>query len=271
MGHPLLGYDIKERKLLINEEEAVVVKLIYERFIETESCTLIADELNRKGCRSKPRPQDKGKNKGEKLYDRKAIRRILENPYYKGYVTHKGEIYKGQHEAIVDEESWNKVQEIFSKNKWNMPRKRSSPYPLKGLLKCGVCGAIMRPTACNNNGLKYRYYTCNNHIRFKSCKSAVRNVPAEGIEEKVVEEVLMKLKSPEIMLKIQELANENAVDEKQLRSSLEKLSETWTYLYPQEQMRIMNLLINFIELREDGLNIQMNMDGFNTLLLGLGV
>ncbi|GHT94779.1 hypothetical protein FACS1894122_11740 [Alphaproteobacteria bacterium] len=80
----------------------------------------------------------------------------------------------------------------------------------------------------------------------------------------------VKLKSLEVMLKIQELAKENAVDEKQLRSSLENLGETWKYLYPQEQSRIMRLLINFIELRENGLNIQMNMNGFNTLLLGLG-
>ncbi|GHT92024.1 integrase [Alphaproteobacteria bacterium] len=269
-GYPILGYDIKERKLLINEEEAVVIKLIYERFIETESCTLIADELNRKGCRSKPRPQDKGKNKGEKLYDPKAIRRILENPYYKGYVTHKGELYKGQHEAIIAEETWSKVQEIFSKNKSTKHQKKSSPYPLKGLLKCGTCGATMSPTACNNHGLKYRYYTCNNHIRFKRCNSAVKNVPADSIESRVIEEVLQKLKSPEVMLKIQELAKENTVDEKQLQTSLQNLSETWTYLYPQEQMRIMKLLVDFIEIKEDSLNIQMNMDGFNTLLLGLG-
>ena len=80
-GYPLLGYDIKNRKLVINEEEAKVVNLVYKRYIETESCTLIADELNRNGYRSKPRPHAKGKNKGGKLYDRKAIRRILENPH----------------------------------------------------------------------------------------------------------------------------------------------------------------------------------------------
>jgi hypothetical protein len=129
----------------------------------------------------------------------------------------------------------------------------------------------MTPTACNNHGLKYRYYTCSNHIRFKSCKSAVRNVPAEGIEAKVVDEILLKLKSPEVMLKIHELAKENAVNRVQLQSSLRNISETRTYLYPQEQTRIMQLPVNFIELKEDGLNIQMNLNGFNTLLFGLGV
>jgi hypothetical protein len=198
------------------------------------------------------------------------VRRILENQHYRGHITHKGEIYKGQHDAIINEETWLKVQEIFTKNKNTKHQKKSSPYPLKGLLKCGSCGATMTPTCGNSRGLKYRYYTCNTHFRSKSCEFPFRNVPAEGLEARVVEEVLLKLKSPEVMLKIHELAKENTLDETHLQSSLKNLAETWKYLYPQEQSRIMKLLVNFIELRENGLNIQMNMDGFNELLFGLG-
>lgn len=128
----------------------------------------------------------------------------------------------------------------------------------------------MTPTCCNNHGLKYRYYTCNRYFRSKSRELPLKNVPAEELESRVVEEILVKLKSPEVMLKIQDLSKENAVDEAQLRLSLENISEIWKYLYPQEQSRIMKLLINFIELREDGLNIQMDMDGFNALLFALG-
>jgi hypothetical protein len=67
-----------------------------------------------------------------------------------------------------------------------------------------------------------------------------------------------------------QLAKENAADETQLQLSLRNLSETWKYLYPQEQSRIMKMLVNSIDLKENGLNIQMNLDGFNALLLGLG-
>ncbi|GHT99107.1 hypothetical protein FACS1894126_5120 [Alphaproteobacteria bacterium] len=169
------------------------------------------------------------------MYNKKTVRRILENPYYKGYVTHKGELYEGQHEAIIVEEIWSKVQEIFEKNKSTKHQKKSSPYPLKGLLKCGACGATMTPTSCNNHGLKYRYYTCNTHFRSNNCAFPLRNVPAEGLEARVIDEVILKLKSPEVMLKIQELAKENAVDEKQLRSSLENLGETWKYLVVPEE------------------------------------
>jgi hypothetical protein len=271
-GYPMLGYDIKERKLLINEEEAKVVKLIYDRFIETESITVLVSELNRSGYRSKPHFHNhkEGRNNGDKLYNKNTARRILENQHYRGYITHKGEIYKGQHEAIIDEEIWLKVQEIIAKNKNTKHQKKSSPYSLKGLLKCGSCGATMTPTCGNSHGLKYRYYTCNTHFRSKGCAFSLKNVPAETLERNVVDEILLKLKSPEVTLKVQELARENAVDEAQLQSSLKNLGETWKYLYPQEQLRVMRLLINFIEIKETGLNIQMNMDGFNELLFGLG-
>jgi chromosome segregation and condensation protein ScpB len=95
-------------------------------------------------------------------------------------------------------------------------------------------------------------------------------VSAEELEARVLEEVLQKLKSPEVLLKIQELAQENEMNDVQLQSSLNNIGETWKYLYPQEQAKIMKLLINFVELRENGINIQMNMDGFNALLFGLG-
>jgi DNA invertase Pin-like site-specific DNA recombinase len=271
-GYPMLGYDIIERKLVINEEEANVVKFIYDRFIETESCTLIVTELNRRGFRSKPHfhNHSKSRNNGSKLYSKTTVRRILENQHYRGYITHKGEVYKGQHEAIIDEETWLKVQEIFEKNKNTKHQKKSSPYFLKGLVKCGGCGATMTPTCGNSRGLKYRYYTCNTHFRSRNCWFPFRNVPAEELEARVLEEVLQKLKSPEVLLKIHELANENETNDTQLQSSLNNIGETWKYLYPQEQAKIMKLLINFIELKEDGINIQMNMDGFNTLLFGLG-
>ncbi len=139
-GYPMLGYDITDRKLVINEEEAKVVKMIYDRFIETESCTVIVNELNRNGYRSKSRTHTDKRNNGEKLYSKTTVRRILEKPYYKGDVSHKGNLYKGLHEAIIDEDIWSKVQKIFAKNKNTKHQKKLSPYPLKGLLKCGCCG-----------------------------------------------------------------------------------------------------------------------------------
>ena len=87
-GYPMLGYACKSRKLVINEDEAQVVKFIYEQFQMTESCS----HCNGKVC-------------GGRLYAPLQVRRILTSPYYKRYVTHKGSVYQGEHEAIIDEET----------------------------------------------------------------------------------------------------------------------------------------------------------------------
>lgn len=181
-GFPPLGYDVKNRKLLINEEESEVVKIIYKRFIETESCRKVADELNKAGHRTKA-----SKSKGGKLFNPNCVRNILLNVQYKGYVKHGNNLYKGEHEAIIDEETWDKVQEIFKSNDAHRKRYATrSPAMLKGLLTCRVCDCGMVPTSGNNHGLTYRYYACNNHLKSRTCRSIMKIVPAEEIESRVV-------------------------------------------------------------------------------------
>jgi DNA invertase Pin-like site-specific DNA recombinase len=107
-GHPPLGYDVKDRKLVVNEGEAAIVKLIYKRFLETESCRKIADELNKAKYSTKS-----VKTYGGKLFDPNCVRKILLNIQYKGYVRHKDNVYKGEQEAIIEEKVWDNVQKIF--------------------------------------------------------------------------------------------------------------------------------------------------------------
>ncbi|MDR3030844.1 MAG: recombinase family protein, partial [Holosporales bacterium] len=114
-GYPLLGYDCKDRKLVVNEEEAKVVRFIYEQFQLLESCTMVSDALNRSGYRTKLRKHVNGQNCGGKLYASKDVRRILQNPYYKGCVTHKDNVYQGKHQAIIEESVWDHVQTLFKK------------------------------------------------------------------------------------------------------------------------------------------------------------
>lgn len=85
---------------------------IFHQFEATESCTEVADELNRQGFKTKERNT---KRIGGCPFSCKNVRRILQNPYYKGYVTHKDQVYKGEHEAMIDEATWKRIQTIFQK------------------------------------------------------------------------------------------------------------------------------------------------------------
>ncbi len=111
-----LGYKVKERNLVINKEEAPIIKFIYDKFVKTESYFLVTDLLNKSGHRTKVRHLKSGRTTGGGLFQPDAVLHILRNPYYKGYVTHKGQVYPGKHEAIIPEEQWELVQEIFKKS-----------------------------------------------------------------------------------------------------------------------------------------------------------
>lgn len=244
-GYPPLGYDCKDRKLVINEQEAEVVRFVYEQFQIMESCTAVSDALNRNGYRTKLRAHTNGRNAGNKLYAPKDVRRILTNPCYKGYVTHKENVYPGEHEAIVNEPIWDYVQTLFKK--YNQDARKSyrsaSSSFLKGFIKCQKCDVAMTPTYAYNHGLRYRYYACSNHIRHKSCESVFKTIPAEDVEEKVIEEIVRTIRSPEILTNITRLADEHAEISKQnLVMALKNLNDVWACLYPTEQQKIVSVL-----------------------------
>ncbi len=201
---------------------------------------------------------------------------MLTNPHYKGYVTHKGEIYKGEHQAIIDEKVWDHIQTIFRKIDSNQRKAYNSSTPsfLKGIFKCEKCGTAMTPSFSYNHGLRYRYYTCSNHIKHKSCLSKFKRVPAEDIEQKVSEEIIKILRSPEIVMNINKLAEKDItvsqdVLRENLTSALNNLTEVWTYLYPIEQQKICKMLIDVVTISDSGLKIKMNFDGFDKIMMEL--
>ena len=126
----------------------------------------------------------------------------------------------------------------------------------------------MTPSYAYNHGLRYRYYTCSNHIKHKSCLSEFKRVPAEEIEQKVSEEIIKILRSPEIIMNLNKLVAENrTLNKENLLSALNNLTEVWTYLYPMEQQKICKMLVNEISISDSGLVLKMNFDGFDKVML----
>ncbi len=273
-GYPMLGYDVKDRKLVINKEEAKVVKFIYEQFDMTESCTMVTDKLNRRGYRTKLREHVSGnRNGGGKLFTQKDVRRILTNPYYKGYVTHKGEMYKGEHEAIIPEDEWNRIQGLFKKYDQDGRKAyaTSTPSFLKGILKCAKCKAAMTPTYAYNHGLRYRYYVCSNHLRNKSCVSAFKTISADEIEQQMLNEIFKILSSPEVIMNINRIiesdkASSPEILKENIVSALNNLTEVWSFLYPSEQQKVSKMLLDEVSLADNGINVKMNLEGFDRVL-----
>ena len=111
MGGTLpFGYDVCERKLVINPQEAAQVKMIFELYLELGCVAKLKTRLDGDGWRSKVKISQLGQKSGGGPYSRGALYCLLQNPLYVGKVRHREVIYAGEHEAIIPEQLWNKVQ-----------------------------------------------------------------------------------------------------------------------------------------------------------------
>ncbi len=199
-GTPPLGYDVRDRKLVVNETETELVRLIFNRFLRVGSATKLAQELRRAGHSTKSWTTQDGRRRPGKPIDKGAIYKILGNRIYLGEVVHKGTSYPGEHEAVIDRPTWDKVHAILAENavaRSNRSRAQT-PALLRGLI-FAPGGHAMTPTHTRKAGKLYRYYVETDAIRQGYSECPVRSVPAAEVEEAVVSQVRHLLRTPEII------------------------------------------------------------------------
>ena len=161
-GHPPLGYDVRDRKLVVNPAEAELVRLIFRRFLDLGSALLLIRELNAQGHRTKSWTTQAGTFREGRPFDKGTLYKILRNRTYLGEAVHKGKSYPGEHEPIIDRATWDRVHEVLASNarrRGNEARART-PAPLRGLMRCTHCSSAMTPTHTRRRGRLYRYYVC---------------------------------------------------------------------------------------------------------------
>lgn len=273
-GNPPLGYDPKDRELHINAKEAETVKLIYQQFLELESITEVTRFMNREGYKSKNWTSQTDKVYQGKKFNKNMIRYILQNPIYAGKIAHKGNIYQGKHQEIIEPETWEKVQTIFAtpESKIAKPTARvSAPPMLKGIFFCDCCGSSMTPSySMKKNGTRYRYYSCSNKLRGVNENCQVKNISAAEVEGLVTAQILQLIKSPEIVTAViaQNSTNNNAeeiLSNEQIINALKDTSKVWDELFPIEQARLTRLFIRQVTIKPTGINIQIYNEGLHLL------
>jgi site-specific DNA recombinase len=108
-----LGYEVHERRLMVNQSEAETVREIFRCYLELGCVRLLMEELNRRGIRSKVRVAKNGKTSGGNSFSRGALYVLLSNPIYIGEIRHKGVRHPGLHEPVVDRELWERTQRLL--------------------------------------------------------------------------------------------------------------------------------------------------------------
>ena len=253
-GYVPLGYDVVDRKLVVNEEEAAKVRMVFERFVEVGSATVLARELRNDGFRSKQGA----------LIDKGYLYRLLNNRVYRGEAVHKGKAYAGEHKAIIDTRLWEQVHDIMGES----PRKRANNTRtqtsalLKGLLFTAT-GAAMTPSSTKKGTRRYRYYVSMDLLKNRETPEdgIPRRLPADTAEAAVVAEIRRVLRTPETAANVISALGRDDIPEADVIAALRDFPELWIQLFPAEQARIIQLLVRRVTVTAEGLVIDLRTDG----------
>ena len=260
-GFVPMGYDVIDRKLVVNEAEAAMVRHMFQRFVELGSATTLTRELVTKGTLNKRgKPVDKG-----------FLYKLFRNRLYLGEAVHKGTSYPGEHQAIITPELWDQVHAILQES----PRQRAAntrtqtPALLKGLIFTDR-GIAMTPTVTKKGSRHYRYYTSMDAIRNRACEgrdSFVR-LNAGMVEGAVIQHIRELLRSPEVVTRAvaSAKAKDPEADETDVVTALANFDKLWESLFPAEQARTARILINRVTVSQQGLTVDLRTEGLGSII-----
>jgi len=188
VGGPVpLGYAAVDKKILVVPAEAAAVRTIFARYLELGSVRALAEDLDRRGIRSKPRRRSTGRTVGGGRFGVGALAYLLKNRFYIGELVYRGEVHHGEHEPILDSALFEAVgAKLAAQAVERRCRLRGLPAILSGRL-FDHRGNRMSPTHANKRGARYRYYVSQAVLQGKPPPPGlVSRVPAAEIEALVV-------------------------------------------------------------------------------------
>src|SRR6267143_1021546 len=197
-----LGYDASERTLIINSAEAETVRCIFTLYHELGCVRRVKEEADRLGLSTKRSTTAGGIERGGKPFSRGHIYQLLSNPIYIGEIAHKGQLYPGQHPALIDTETWTAVRDQLATNATNHRRRADAAEPslLAGVL-VEARGERFTPSHAVKRGRRYRYYVSAALITEAGTDRAHGwRLQAQEIEDTVIRVLADALTSPAMVL-----------------------------------------------------------------------
>jgi len=251
-----LGYDVQDRKLVVNQSEAETVRHIFRRYAELKSVLALKEDLDADGIVSKARLDRFGHAKGGVPIARGALYLMLQNRIYRGEIVHKDTSYPGLHEPIVDQTLWDEVQAALAENRVEQTTRSKAVEPslLAGLVYDNS-GERMSPTHANKKGTRYRYYVSQSLIkrgRPKASGSACR-VPAADLEGIVEDRICALLRDETAMLEV--AGSTTVAMRKSLIENDYDLARRWPALPASAKRPILHAVIAQIDVRAETVDI----------------
>ena len=267
-GQVPLGYDTKDKKLVINELEAKTIQHIYRRYLVLKNVRALKAELDSDGYVSKLRDTKRGPSGGTSFY-RGALYTILKNPIYIGKVKHHITVYPGNHKAIVDGSLWNQVQDQLKANRAQNKRRTHAKAPslLTGLLYDDQ-GNVMSPSHGNKSkNRRYRYYVSQATLKFQGNRTgSVERVSAHAIEDLVVQEFIALLQDGPQFLDIFN-ANPLPINKQSfLLDQAQKIVEEWKRNTPDQKIELLSAALKKVTIGRETVVLVYTRKGLLNIL-----
>jgi|SaaInlV_120m_DNA_3_1039746.scaffolds.fasta_scaffold00643_8 site-specific DNA recombinase len=263
-----LGYDRVDKQLVVNEDEAIVVRHICTRYLALGCVRSLKAELDTDGYRSKARVAE-SKIEGNKPFSRGALYTILKNPVYIGKVHHKGELHDGKHAAIVQKDIWDAVQALLTRNRRDKQVKSNTKHPslLSGLVFDDQ-GNRMSPTYTRKNNRHYGYYISQALLQYRDDETGtVARVPSSELEGLVLTELFELLESPQRLLDLSNSDNLPANEIDKLIKNGKMFAKDWNSLGINKKISVLQRVINKVEVSKTEIKIQIRSTSLVSQLL----
>jgi DNA invertase Pin-like site-specific DNA recombinase len=266
-GLPPLGYDVRDKKLQVNPEEAESVRTLFRLYLELGTVRKLVMEADRLGLVTKRRRRSDGQETGGQPFTRGHFYQLLTNPIYVGEVTHKGATYPGQHEAIVERKTFDAVRNHLNGNsvRRNAATNAKVPSPLSGLV-LDETGDRICPTCANKKGRRYRYYVSKRLIHRTCATGEGWRLPAKELEDLVTKSVDDFLKDERRLVHVLRLTD---IAPARLRAILGQAATAARHLEQartERQRRLLRCLLHCVTIQPDSIIIEIKRSGLAGLV-----
>jgi site-specific DNA recombinase len=262
---PPLGYDVRDKKLVINQAEADTVRTLFNLYLDLGSVRALKEEADRRGIRTKHRPNTK--NEGNKPISRGNLYAILNNPLYVSEVRHKDATYPGLHDAIVDRRTWIAVQECLEHNATNRrrPTNAKSSHLLTGLV-FDETGDRLTPTYTNKKGRRYNYYVSQRLAEKGGRQEDGWRLPAHQLEAMTINAIKDLIGDQQRMTDVLKFGKLTTRDQSAIKQRAETLTTELDEAGKGNRDGVLGVMIQSITLAPRSLTILMNRSALVAVL-----
>jgi site-specific DNA recombinase len=271
-GRVPLGYDLKDRKLIVNPAEAKQVQEIFRAYMEVGCVMKLKAHLEQRHVLSKVRISSSGQEAGGGSHSRGGLYKVLANRIYIGEVSHKENVYPGEHEAIIDRELWESVRAKLAENHRTRQHhtNASEPSLLSGLI-FDEDACLYTPSHAVKNGKRYRYYVSRRIIHGRSSASAKPSrIPARELEQLVLMELASFFGSADRVSALLAQAGEDLETTRALVDAAQQFAKTLVGDSTSGLRELLEGIVMRITIQQDLIEVHVSKKGIRARLLDQG-